>query len=382
MKRIFCIVFLLPALVFAQVKPKPAVKPKSTISKTKVSVKPAAPVAPEGGFIINGTVKGFPNGTPVSMLNPNNGETELETTISKDKFVFTGKLANPDFKLLLFNKQVTNGNLPNQPQSYISVFLDNSAVTITAKKDSLAKAVISGSKPHTDFMAFNYLMQPYQSLFAENAGVPDSASVAAVSKVTSDFASQHPASYISPLAIYRFNQVAEDATVTETLYNQLTPEVKASPMGLAVGQIVAESKNNGLGTVMQDFTQPDTTGNPVSLSSFRGKYVLVDFWASWCRPCRLENPNVVEAFNKFKDKNFTVLGVSLDRGKPEWLDAIKMDNLSWTHVSDLKFWSNAVAQQFKIQSIPQNFLIDPQGKIVGKNLRGPALEVRLAKLLK
>lgn len=365
MKRIFLLFFLLPGFVFAQVKPKPKAK---IAAKTKVAAKPVAAV---DGFIIKGNIKGFADGTTVSLVNPNNGAPEAETTITKGQFTLKGKMQTPDFKLLLFNKQ----------PPYITIFLDNSVVEVTGTKDALATVSIKGSKSHLDFQAFNTMIQPYQSMFAENA-VSDSGSIATVVKLTSEFASQHPASFISPLSIYRFNQVADDPTKTEELYNLLTPDVKASPMGVAVGQIVAESKNNGLGTVMADFTQADTSGNPVSLSSLRGKFVLIDFWASWCRPCRQENPNVVEAYNKFKDKNFTVMGVSLDRGKPEWIDAIKMDNLTWTHVSDLKYWGNAVAQQFQIQSIPQNFLIDPQGKIVGKNLRGPALEMKLAKLLK
>jgi peroxiredoxin len=375
MKRIFCVLFILPAFVFAQVKP--AAKAKTPV-KTKTAVQTAAPY---DGYIINGSIKGFPDGTTVSLSNANSGVAEAEAVIKKDKFILKGKMLTPDFKLLLFNKQMPGmDNATGQP-NYITIFLDNSIVTVSGTKDALGSIAIKGSKSHLDFQAFNTMMQPYQSMFAENA-VSDSASVAAVVKLTSDFAEQHPASFISPLSVYRFSQVADDPAKTEVLFNNLTPEVKATPMGNAIAQIVADAKNNGLGTVMADFTQADTAGNPVSLSSLRGKFVLIDFWASWCRPCRMENPNVVEAYNRYKDKNFTVLGVSLDRGRPEWIDAIKMDNLTWTHVSDLKFWGNAVAQQFQIQSIPQNFLIDPQGKIVGKNLRGAALEMKLAKLLK
>jgi peroxiredoxin len=132
-----------------------------------------------------------------------------------------------------------------------------------------------------------------------------------------------------------------------------------------------------------DFTQADVNGVPVKLSSFRGKYVLIDFWASWCGPCREENPNVVRVFNKYKEKNFTVLGVSLDKqsGRADWLAAIKSDGLNWTQVSDLKFWNNAAAALYYVSSIPANFLIDPNGKIIAKDLRGDDLDAKLKEVL-
>jgi len=366
MNRIFLLLLLMPMIILGQ---KPVNPKAKTITKSKVTIKPTA-VAIDG-FVINGEVKGYADGTTVALINPNTGATEVSTTIKNEKFSLNGKVATPDFKILSFNQQ----------QPYVTLFLDNSVIKVKGTKDVLANLTITGSKSNADFQAFNTLLQPYQNVFAENA-VNDSVSIANAIKVTSEFAIQHPASFVSPLAIYRFNQLNEDISKTELLFNQLIPEVKASLIGNYLSQIIAEAKNNGIGTVMSDFTQTDTSGVPVSLSSLRGKYVLIDFWASWCGPCRRENPNVVEAFNKYKNKNFTVLGVSLDKGKPEWIEAIKADGLNWIHVSDLKYWSNAVAQQFQIQSIPQNFLIDPQGRIVGKNLRGASLEMKLEKILR
>lgn len=143
------------------------------------------------------------------------------------------------------------------------------------------------------------------------------------------------------------------------------------------------AKASWVGKQAPDFTLPDVNGREVKLSSFRGKYVLVDFWASWCQPCRQENPNVVNAFQQYKSKNFTVLGVSLDRPgqKDNWVKAIKADKLDWTHVSDLQFWDSPVVALYGFEGIPFNVLVDPDGKVIGQSLRGPYLEAKLAEVL-
>ncbi len=173
----------------------------------------------------------------------------------------------------------------------------------------------------------------------------------------------------------------------ETAIGGLT---KRFPTNQAIATIVAQYKqliaqNKSLpkiGGIAPDITMADTSGKAFSLSMLRGKYVLVDFWASWCGPCREENPNVVNAYQEFKNKNFTVLGVSLDKQKAEWTKAIEEDHLTWYHISDLKYWSSAAVAPYGIEGIPYNVLLDPQGKIIAMNLRGNDLKIKLSELIK
>jgi peroxiredoxin len=199
------------------------------------------------------------------------------------------------------------------------------------------------------------------------------------------FVKENPNSFFSIVALKELSVHNNmNLTILEPMYNGLTPELRNSPAGKEFAASMEKERNLAIGSMAPDFTQNDINDKPVKLSDFRGKYVLLDFWASWCGPCRQENPVVVKAFNKYKDKNFTVLSVSLDQPgkKDQWLAAIKKDGLEgWTHVSDLKYWSNAVVALYGVRGVPTNFLIDPAGKIVGRNLRGELLEQKLAALL-
>lgn len=362
MRNILFALIVLPSLVFSQAKHpvKHVVKP---VSKAQT---PAF-----DGFIINGNITGFPDGIPVSFLNEQTGMPEQQAVISKGKFIIKGKMQQPAFKGLIFNNA----------QPVIPIFLDNSKIKITGNKDALDKLIITGSPSHDDFIAYSTAIKPYEQIFLPDAPY-DTIAINKVAIISENFVKKHPSSFVSPLAIIRSYQATQDGAKMEELYNTLPAQVKFSALGNYITQLIAESKINPIGSIVTEFSQTDTAGNPINITAYRGKYVLLDFWASWCRPCRQENPNVVAAYQQFKNKNFTILGVSLDQNKKAWLDAIKMDSLSWSHISDLKGWGNSVAAIFKITQIPQNLLLDPEGRIIAKNLRGDALQGRLSAILK
>src|SRR5690606_36972157 len=199
-----------------------------------------------------------------------------------------------------------------------------------------------------------------------------------------EFVKSNPNNYIS-LAILDEIVAAENLIgLVKPEYERMSSDLKATELGKRLKEKIATMGRLAVGAVAPDFTLPDTVGNDLALSSLRGKYVLVGCWTSWCAPCRQENPTVVAAFERFKDKNFTVLGVSLGRPgkKADWMKAIQDDKLEqWPHVSDLQFWDSPVVQLYSIRGIPQNYLLDPDGRIVASNLRGSALEEKLNEIL-
>jgi peroxiredoxin len=369
MKRFFLVLIILPVFVQAQLKKTKPVT-KKTVATKVVTTKTTA-TKPAGGFAISATIEGLADGTIIKMLNGSSGAEEQTTTAKTGKFSFTGKVTNPDFKIM-----GVNGQPP-----FITIFIDNSNVTVNGKATALEAATVVGSASHNDFATFNTATAKYQDLFA-GKGNYDIQFLDEAASTIEKFVATHKSAYVTPLAIYRHNQITGDFAKQETMYETLDANIKTSTIGNYIAQQIAQNKAAGYGKPLADFSQADTSGKEITLASFKGKYVLVDFWASWCGPCRAENPNVVRTYQAYKAKNFTVLGISLDKDKQKWIDAIAADGLAWTQLSDLKFWSNAVAQQFNIQSIPQNFLLDPQGNLIGKNLRGSALEYKLMQVIK
>lgn len=322
--------------------------------------------------------------------------------ITNGSFNFTGKVLNPTNAYLVVDHKGVGFNRLDSTADVLSFYIDKGELAVTGP-DSIAKATISGSKINDDNKKLMAQLAPVFRHARQLAAEKKTASMAEQNSaefqntmqakykslqaeqktILKSFILLNPDSYLSLLALTSVGGPAPDPNELDPLFNALSQRLKDTETAKVMKKALDNLRTTAIGSVAPDFVQNDVNGVPVRLSSFRGKYVLVDFWASWCGPCRQENPNVVKAYNKYKDKNFTIIGVSLDRaeGRSNWLAAIKSDGLRWTQVSDLKFWNNQAAALYKVTAIPANFLIDPIGKIIARDLRGDDLENKLKEVL-
>jgi len=314
------------------------------------------------------------------------------------QFSFAGTLSHPA-KATLMIKHWKSENHPTSYSDKIPVYLENGVITMQSA-DSLKNATFTGSPLNIDNQALlaanwkvendaNAIMARFYKMPAEQRKSPEVAkemeeaqkSIAQQQKqVLRSFIASHPASYVSFVAMKALVGAVPNYDEAIKVFNSLSPALRNTPEGKAYAAQLASIKATSIGATAPDFVQNDVNGNPVKLSSFRGKYVLVDFWASWCSPCRQEIPNLLSQYKMYKDKGFEILSVSLDNSRDKWLKALQQEGMTWPQVSDLNGNNNSVARLYGVSAIPATFLVDRDGKLISTNLRGEDLNHKLAEL--
>lgn len=344
---------------------------------------------PKNGFSITGDLQGLKDQQLLLTYQRADGTPVMDTLhVTGGHFTFSDTVSGPLYgQVMTFDKSLGFPIFLEQGSIEVSGNLDSSDAFAsgTPNNDAL-KELLTSEKPLMD------QMKSFQASYSAAKMANDTVKLAAMEQqyeslgdqqdtLSKKFIESHPSALLSAMILKDMGPSLNPEELTR-LYNGLDTSVQHSETGKSLGDMVAAFNKVATGQLAPDFTQDDVSGKPVSLSDFRGKYVLLDFWASWCGPCRRENPNVVKAFDEYKGKNFTILSVSLDQDKNAWQQAIKDDHLAWNHVSDLKYWDNAAAKLYGVQAIPANFLLDTSGRIIARNLRGDDLDKKLAEVLK
>ncbi len=353
------------------------------------------------GYTLHGNLTGdIENGTQVFLrtVGENNQPVDVDTAkVENGKFTFTGTAETPELNYIFIDK------LPG----YTAVILENGEIQFNAQKDSLGLAEITGTPQNEIFADY---MEQSKELSQQAQSIQQDMQQASIKKDSAtanslrdemmelqteyknfelDYIENHPDALISVLLIGNaLGAGAITAEEAQAMYDKLSPEIKKTKAATTIqerleaqNQAEANAKNTSIGSKAPDFTAPTPSGKELALNEALGKVTLVDFWAAWCKPCRAENPNVVKVYEKYHDKGLNILGVSLDRTEEAWKKAIEDDGLTWQHVSNVAYFNDPIAKLYNVDAIPAAFLLDENGVIVAKNLRGPALEEKIAELL-
>lgn len=339
------------------------------------------------GYKIEGNISGIEDSQLFLQKMEDREWTSIDsTTAEKGEFAFTGELTGPE----LLKVSLDEGN-----EGFL-LFAENAEITVEGSKDSLNKLSISGSSAHDDFTHFTDSVQAYEQemgriyqAYQRARRDEDEEQIANIQSdlqniyeerrdFISEYGKSNTNSVIGPYIISNFLVPYMDYTELDSIYQIIPPEIKKTRYAERLKERKDILEKLQVGKPFIDFTLPDTSGNMVTFSDHVGDgYVLLDFWAAWCSPCREENPNLVKNYQKYHDKGFEIFGVSFDKTKEAWVKAIHTDNITWPQVSDLEGWDNKAGKKYGIRSIPANFLIGPDGKIVSKDLRGEELQNKL-----